>query len=613
MKYYWLILPIQLLALVGAAQADATLYVATGGGICKSIDGGVTWRFIRITSTDPRLTQAADMRGIVLDPQNPSTVYGTALFRSTSAFLKSTDSGETWTAFAQPSSVSFDLGPGALTIDPVKTNVFYSSTFATRRFEVSTDEGRTWTEPNMPKPAGAPGTTQPQIAAAATDPNRSGVVYATGPQDVSRPGAGYILQSTDFGTTWNILVTGQNVNGHLFVDPRNSQVLYAASAYTILTGCPNGGMCSLAKSSDGGKSWTDLPFPTSNVQSLAFDVNSSVMYAATGAPLSGVWKTTDGGNSWTQVLKNSSSTGFALGGAAVRADSGTPPTLWASVGSVAGQSISRSTDGSANWTSVTVPQAGVQDFVVVGSGGPPAPAPPSGTVTGTVSATGQQAGPFAAESIVVATGTHLATGSASGDPDQPPMTLAGTTVNLTDSAGVTRPAVLLSVSGTQVTYQIPPGTAVGAATVTVTAGDGAVATAQLQIVAVAPGLYTQNSSGLAKGYVVRFSGGNSLIEDVFEIDPNGAVIPHPIAVSNGDQVYLLAYGGGFRAAGGDVSAIIGGITAPVLYAGPQGVQTGLDQFNILIPPELGTGAPQVVQIVLTASGQPSNPVNVTVK
>ena len=62
-----------------------------------------------------------------------------------------------------------------------------------------------------------------------------------------------------------------------------------------------------------------------------------------------------------------------------------------------------------------------------------------------------------------------------------------------------------------------------------------------------------------------------------------------------------------------MSATIGGTAAPVLYAGPQGVQPGLDQFNILIPPELGTGTARVVEIVLTAGGQQANTVNVTVQ
>jgi uncharacterized protein (TIGR03437 family) len=43
------------------------------------------------------------------------------------------------------------------------------------------------------------------------------------------------------------------------------------------------------------------------------------------------------------------------------------------------------------------------------------------------------------------------------------------------------------------------------------------------------------------------------------------------------------------------------------------VQPGLDQFTVLIPPELATGGPQAVQIVLTAGGQTANAGSVTVQ
>jgi uncharacterized protein (TIGR03437 family) len=611
MKHSWILLLIGFTAVLGAARAATTLYAGTGGGVCKSIDGGVTWRFIRIRSTDAKLQGALTLRGIVVDPQNPSNVYATGLFLSTSAFLKSTDAGETWSAFAQPSGVSFDLGPGALTIDPAKTNVLYSSSFVTRRFIVSTDGGLTWSEPNIPRPAGAPGTNQPQITGVATDPNRSGVVYAVGPQSIGRVGQGYILQSTDFGATWSILAQGQTFNAHVFVDPRNSQVLYASSNYAVFAGCPAGSTCALYKSSDGGKSWADVPFPSSNVQSLAFDVNPSVMYAwATGAPQPSVWKTTDGGNSWTAVLKNTAILGFTGGGAAVRADPSTAGTVWA-VGPLSGGTVSRSTDGGANWTAVPVGSDGVQDIAVAA---PPRPlAPPTGSVTRTVSAASQQDGPVAAESIVTSTGSLLATGPATANYDQPPMMLGGTTVNVTDSAGVTRPALLFSVSAAQVTYQMPPGTAAGAAIVTITSGDGVVATAQVQVATVAPGIYTVNSAGLAKGYALRSVNGNLFVEDVFDINAMGAVVARPITISNGDQVTLIVYGTGFRAAGGDFSATAGGTSAPILYAGPQGIQPGVDQFNITIPPEVAAGGAQSVAIVLTAAGQTTNTVYVTVQ
>ena len=208
---------------------------------------------------------------------------------------------------------------------------------------------------------------------------------------------------------------------------------------------------------------------------------------------------------------------------------------------------------------------------IASSGPPPAP----------------QNGPVAAESIVIATGSHLATGPATADLDSPGTALAGTAVKVTDANGSTLQALVMSVSPTQVIYQVPAGMAVGAAVVTI--------------------------SGWVKGYALRLSNGNTFIEDVFEIDATGAVIARPITISNGDQVYLIVYGAGFRAASGDISATVGGIGAPVLYAGPQRVQPGLDQFTVLVPPELATAGPQAVQIVLTAGGQTANTVNVTVQ
>jgi uncharacterized protein (TIGR03437 family) len=215
---------------------------------------------------------------------------------------------------------------------------------------------------------------------------------------------------------------------------------------------------------------------------------------------------------------------------------------------------------------------------------------------------------------VISTGSHIATGSATADIDQPPLTLAGTTVNVTDSAGVTRPAVLFSVSTTQVTYQVPPGTALGAATVTITAGDGVTGAAQVQVAPVSPGVFTLNAAGLVKAVVIRVSNGNQFVEDVFEIDATGAVIARPITISNSDQVFLIAYGSGFRAASsGGVTVTIGPDSPPVIYAGPQGVAVGVDQFNILLPADLAAGGQQSVSLTLTAGGQTANTVNLTVK
>jgi uncharacterized protein (TIGR03437 family) len=378
--------------------------------------------------------------------------------------------------------------------------------------------------------------------------------------------------------------------------------------------------CGLFKSVDAGLTWQIVPIPgTSN--SVAFDRFTGDIYA--GADLPGVnttiVKSSDQGITWTPLIKNAG----GADGPSISADPGVAGNIYSLPEGSNGGLFQKTIDAGVTWKAVTVPP------YCTGSVSPTCPAPgtphvnglayeapppkPAVSVMRTVSAASLQPGPVAAESIVIATGSHIATGTATGDLDQPPMTLAGTTVNVTDSAGVTRPAVLFSISATQVTYQIPAGTAAGTATVTITAGDGVTGSVQVQVAAVAPGVYTLNAAGLVKAYVFRVSNGNQFFEDVYDIDGTGAVIARPINISNGDQVYLFIYGTGFRAAGGDISATIGGFRAPVLYAGPQGVQPGLDQFNILIPPALGTGGPQVVQIALTAAGQTANTVNVSVQ
>ncbi len=97
-----------------------------------------------------------------------------------------------------------------------------------------------------------------------------------------------------------------------------------------------------------------------------------------------------------------------------------------------------------------------------------------------------------------------------------------------------------------------------------------------------------------------------------QTDANGAVVPKPVALSSGTNTYLVLYGTGIAAAGTALtSATMNGVAATVLYAGPAGSGSGLDQVNILIPSKLaGAGN---VNVQITAEGQPANPVQVTIQ
>ncbi len=116
---------------------------------------------------------------------------------------------------------------------------------------------------------------------------------------------------------------------------------------------------------------------------------------------------------------------------------------------------------------------------------------------------------------------------------------------------------------------------------------------------IAPSLYILNSSGLAAAYVVQVS--SSGLQTALPVSM-------PINLSSG-QVYLILYGTGIRGAGSNVSVTIGGINAPVAYAGPAGSTPGLDQVNVLIPAQLaGAGT---VNVVLSAAKIDANMVKIT--
>lgn len=225
---------------------------------------------------------------------------------------------------------------------------------------------------------------------------------------------------------------------------------------------------------------------------------------------------------------------------------------------------------------------------------------------------------LAAETITSAFGSNLATAVQVASVVPLPTQLAGTTVKVKDSAGTERLAPLFFVAPTQVNYLIPPGTAAGAATITITSGDGSISNGEVAISSVGPGLFTANASGqgIAAATVFRVKAdGSQIYEAVSRFDPaQGKVVPAPIDLSlAGDQVFLLLFGTGCKGRSSLVSvqSEIGGLPVETLYVGPQGDFVGLDQINLRLPNNLaGRGE---VQIKLLIDGKAANVVTVVVK
>lgn len=254
--------------------------------------------------------------------------------------------------------------------------------------------------------------------------------------------------------------------------------------------------------------------------------------------------------------------------------------------------------------------------------GGPGPQPP-GSVTillntiatplGFENAASFSAGSLAPESITSVFGAGFSTTKGSATTLPLPTALNGAAVSVQDVLGVMRTAPLFYVSPTQINFEIPAGTAVGNATVSVVTSSTTFS-APLKIVSVAPGIFTLNGLGLAAALVLRVhADATQSLENVYQVNPlDGTVSALPIDLGpDTEQVYLLLYGTGARN-GQSVTATVGSAAVPVLFAGAQGTYVGEDQINLGPLPRSLSGQGKVT-IILTADGIAGNPTNLMFK
>jgi len=192
----------------------------------------------------------------------------------------------------------------------------------------------------------------------------------------------------------------------------------------------------------------------------------------------------------------------------------------------------------------------------------------------------------APDSIAAAFGSRLATRTEVAADRPLPTSLAGTTVKINGEL-----APLFFVSPGQINYLIPPGTPPGAASVVVTAGDGAVSTGSAQIGAVAPALFTANSDGqgaLASLLYRVKANGQRIYEPLSRYD-GASFVTRPIDFgAESDQLFLVLYLTGIRHAPlSGVRVSMGGVEYAPLSVGVQGGFDGLDQINVALPGNFG--------------------------
>jgi uncharacterized protein (TIGR03437 family) len=217
-------------------------------------------------------------------------------------------------------------------------------------------------------------------------------------------------------------------------------------------------------------------------------------------------------------------------------------------------------------------------------------------------------GALAPDEIVTLWGSNMASQFVVADTNPPPTELAGSSITFTDSAGVERASQLFYVSGGQTSFTVPAGTALGLATARVS-GPAGVATYDVLIEAVAPGLFTINQDGRGAPAGLAWRASDGTWEYLFDPSgPPGSQQPAQIRMDGGAlQVYLLLYGTGIRHHT-SVKALVGGVEVPAA-AVAQSEYVGLDQVNVGPLPGSLAGLGET-EMVLTVDGIEANRVTV---
>jgi photosystem II stability/assembly factor-like uncharacterized protein len=304
------------IAVAGSAARPLEYYFgATGGGLWKTTDGGVTWNPV-----SDLFFKTSSVGAVAVAPSNPDIVYA-------------------------------GMGETELRGNIIQGDGIYKST----------DGGRTWTQSGLEKTMA--------IARIRVDPANANLVYvaAFGDPYGKNPERG-IFRSKDGGKNWERILFRDDKTGaiDLALDPRNPRVLYASlweafrTPYSLSSGGPGSG---LFKSTDGGDHWTELthnpgvPGGVIGKITMAIAADSNRLYALIEARDGGLFRSDDAGSTWTLINNNRSLWQRAFYFHRVYADPASPDTVY-----VSNFELQRSTDGGKTFRVIPSPHGDHHDF-----------------------------------------------------------------------------------------------------------------------------------------------------------------------------------------------------------------------------------------------------------
>jgi photosystem II stability/assembly factor-like uncharacterized protein len=305
------------IAVDGSAARPNEYYMgATGGGLWKTTDGGVTWRPV----TDAQI-HSSSIGAVGIAPSNPDIVYiGTGesdirgnIIQGDGAY-KTTDAGKTWThiGLADTQVIS------KIRVHPTNPDLVYVAAFGHH---------------------------------AAPNPDRG------------------VFRSKDGGKTWEKVLFRNDKTGaiELILDPHNAQVIYAAlweayrNSWEMSSGGPGSG---LFKSTDGGDHWTEISrnpgLPKATLGKMGLSVSgadSNRLYAQIEADDGGFFSSDDAGATWKRVTDRRDLRQRAFYYTRVYADPKVKDLVY-----VLNVNFHKSADGGKTWTTVRPPHGDNHDM-----------------------------------------------------------------------------------------------------------------------------------------------------------------------------------------------------------------------------------------------------------
>jgi photosystem II stability/assembly factor-like uncharacterized protein len=277
---------------VGMGEGCLRGNISTGDGVYKSTDAGRTWTHVGLADS----SQIGRMR---IDPSNPDVVYVAAIGHpygpnAERGLFRTKDGGRSWQKVL---FVDDKTGAADIAMDPSNPQVLYATTWQVLRtpwnitsigpgggLYKSIDGGDTWTKLT----SGLPATNLGKIGVTVSPANPQRV-WAT----VEADDKGGVYRSDDGGKTWQLLNGGFNMTarqyyyGHIFADPVDANTVYTFCAKYFY------------KSTDGGKTYTEIQTPHSDYHDLWIDPKNPLRMV--NGSDGGAAITFNGGGAWSSL------------------------------------------------------------------------------------------------------------------------------------------------------------------------------------------------------------------------------------------------------------------------------------------------------------------------